>query len=247
MPTLVNGYLTKEKEMTNFSKFSAWDNEVREFIAALEKKGMEKQALTDWFYNEGLLIFIQTQSKHYREDVSACQKAMGHRPFISPSYMLGQKFISFQAMLPKFIETFGKTDELKAMLTDNFNVFTVRAVANHKKFTDIQAEFTTYLNKFLDENKNVKDSEVFIKSLDQFEEYKNKYPDLKEDIENHIILTKEYIAYGQQQQLMQQQVTTNTSTMFNQSSKIVNNQPLTTDIQKLQISDVQANQHYRPQ
>lgn len=230
-------------EMANFSKFSAWDNEVKEFITALEKKGIEKQALTNWFYNEGLLVFIQTQSKHYREDVSACQKAMGHRPFISPSYMLGQKFIAFQAMLPKFIEKFGQTDELKTMLTDSFNVFTVKAVANHKKFTDIQAEFTTYLNKFLDENKNVKDSEVFIKSLDQFEEYKNKYPDLKEDIENHIILTKEYITYAQKQQLTQ--VTTNSSTMFNQSNNIVNNQPLTTDMQKLQISEAES--RYRPQ
>ena len=56
--------------MPLFSTYGAWDNDVRKLIEDLSTQGIDKAALTDWFYEEGIVIFQETQNGSYATDVA---------------------------------------------------------------------------------------------------------------------------------------------------------------------------------
>ena len=185
-----------------FSKFGVWDDEVKTFINKLcgETKISEK-ALTDWLYSEGILLFQKQQSTNYDSDVKFCQNTYKHKPMISFSYMLGQKFIGFMAMLPKLIEKFVTDDATSKKVSAIFNEFVTNAVNNHQAFYHIQAEITTSLHQWLDKNPNSSNNDtIYQYSNDKLVEYKNKQPELAQELDDHLQLISEFAKYRREQQ-----------------------------------------------
>ena len=172
--------------MVIFSKFSIWDYEVKEFINSLSVEAkLPKEQLTEWFYNEAVIIFIESQSTSYRKDVALCQAKYGHRPIISPIYMLGQKFNAFMDVGDQLIKKFA-TNLSTSFISTHFNSFASNAIAKHVSFNTIQAKITTEINQLLDNNPNLPPVNMSELVVEKFLEYKNSNPEHSQEIDDQI-------------------------------------------------------------
>lgn len=62
------------------SKFGIWDSEVKEFITKVIKETERtEEALKNWFYNEGLILFQDAQRDLYQHEVKSTQDKYGHK------------------------------------------------------------------------------------------------------------------------------------------------------------------------
>lgn len=225
--------------MTVFSKFGVWDNEVKKLIDDIcDKTIIERNELTEWLYNEAIIIFQTKQNTVYQSDVKTCQEKYKHRPIISPTYMLGQKLMGFEAILTELIDKFSNSNNygnflLKCTLTQIYNTFQITAIQNHLPFYTIQADISTQLNQFWDENPTTQPKEIFQFVIDKFQEYKIKKPELSQEIDDAILLMAEYAAHmrKKQQPTLQSNVN-NSSAMFNAS--LEKNTSTTTSVTSIQ-------------
>lgn len=177
-----------------FTKFGIWEKEVSEFISTLNSEAkLSKDDLKKWLYEDGIMIFVEAQGTTYNQDVKDCIERYKHRPLISATYMLGNKFNGFQALGDKFVANFGQNDNtLKLIITDCFYYFLGKAVSQHRSFYSVQADVTTELNLFLDKNPQTPPVEIGQFVTKKLEEYKIKQPELAQEIEDHLLLMKEY-------------------------------------------------------
>lgn len=171
--------------MNFFSKFGIWDVAVQRLMndICIDNPEVSKIRLTKWIYNKGMVLFIEAQQASFKKFIKEYEEKNGTKPVISADYMASQKRDGFNALRTVIIEELGYSEE-------KFQLFLDHAVEEHGAFYVIQAAIT---NLILERPMPPDIGFQFV--IDQFLDYKDKQPALGQEIDDHILLMREYAAF----------------------------------------------------
>lgn len=188
--------------MTYFTKIGVWDKEIKEFITSLnDETKIPKDALTKWFYSEGAMAFVLSQThfaNQYEESYKAQHKFLPET--ITADLMFGFKKAGFMALRPAMMKKFAKDNVLLGSYLENhFDYFVDATVKKHQDFYAIQAEVKNALNHFLNIDPKISMAVKTKFIVEQFEKYKKTKPAFIDKINDDILFIKEFIMAMQQQ------------------------------------------------
>ncbi|WP_454784515.1 hypothetical protein [Legionella sp. WA2024007413] len=183
--------------MPNFSTFSIYEKEMREFIKKVVKTtSLDPDELTTWLYSDGIMQFRGGQRADYYPYVNENLKQFGHRPLISKQHSMGQILTGFITLKNAFLNQFAKDEsELKAHLEQLFTLNLYTAIENHLPFIAIQSEISSELSAYQDKNGPLEPAEALKLSIKMFEEKRLVNSHLKEDFKNQLTLMDEFLKH----------------------------------------------------
>ncbi|QMT61510.1 hypothetical protein [Legionella sp. PC997] len=183
--------------MPNFSTFSIYEKEMREFIKKVVKTtSLDPDELTTWLYSDGIMQFRGGQRADYYPYVNENLKQFGHRPLISKQHSMGQILTGFITLKNAFLNQFAKDEsELKAHLEQLFTLNLYTALENHLPFIAIQSEISSELSAYQDKNGPLEPAEALRLSIKMFEEKRLVNSHLEEDFKNQLTLMDEFLKH----------------------------------------------------
>jgi hypothetical protein len=207
--------------MPGITKFGVWEKETREFIDAVSGDSRElKDQLTDWLYSSGIKISQMEQQKVQTDFNYEAIKKDGKRPEVTLERILANKKVGFDSVFIALLDKFAADDDgLRAKIEEQYKIYAGIALKNHVEFYQLQADITSTLNKHINDNPDVKmtTEETMAYVVAQYVETSSLHPNLRADIESHLLLQKEFMLMKAQTPVSVP-VGANTSTLYGASA-----------------------------
>ena len=168
-----------------FRNFSIWENEINELIERVSAETeISKSHIDHWLHSDGPCLGVKTQEE------GLAKYAHTH---ITPTLMEEIKRDGFHQMRDAYLKTLSCDETLKNKIAGFFAEFIEHAIKRHKDFYQIQTAITNQINQFQRENPKATLEQKVIFSIQQYEEYKIKTPELAPKLAAHIQFMKDYI------------------------------------------------------
>lgn len=179
-----------------FTKFGAWDNDVRILIRRLSELVQAPAAdLYSWIYSDGILLFQKVKADLNRSD--HYKDSSGNTNVTTPRMIALETALAFEVMLTACAKKFTGSDiEVSTVMNSDAVRYFGLSLTCYTYLYELQAAIASDITKLLDADSAIPRDEVYDLVVNKFNAYKNDDPvELSGWVDDHLTLMREFSEY----------------------------------------------------